>query len=100
MATSPNTALCALDAAGSAIVVKTISDIDSRLNNPAWVKSWVCNEDKNPTWRMSFVGRLSAGEKAAITNAYRDAGWGTVKVSNSEDEGERPGLFGVTLSRD
>ena len=77
-----------------------IERIDRDLNDPVWLKNWICNERHNPTWRFSFSGTFSEADKKIIEGAYHQAGWGTVVVTNSADRGEAPGACGVTLMRD
>ena len=76
-----------------------IKAIDTKLSNPQYVRDWICNEEENPTWRFSFIGSFTEGEKSRIVNAYKRVGWGTVEVMNSEEQGERAGACGVTLKR-
>lgn len=74
-----------------------ISKIDTKLSDSNYVKNWVCNSVNNPTYNFAFLGSFTEQEKKLITDAYISAGWGTVKVINSEENGERSGACGVTL---
>lgn len=76
-----------------------VIEIDKRLQDPQYLKDWVCNKEKNPTYRIPIPGEASYGDKKFIIKAYQDAGWGGVKVINSGENGERPGMVLVIISR-
>lgn len=79
------------------IVDEVIQQIDKKLSNPEWLRNSVRAESYNPTYAFAMTGTLFNAEKAFLTKTYLDAGWGEVAVENSEDNGERGGLFSVTL---
>lgn len=74
-----------------------IADIDRKLSDPNWTSDWVCNKEVNPTYRFAYRGSLTEAEKQELIDAYLAAGWGKVEVRNSEDDGERSGMWGITL---
>ena len=43
-------------------------------------------------------GHLNPYEKNELASRYFDAGWGSIGVMNSDENGERPGLVSVTLT--
>jgi hypothetical protein len=77
-----------------------IAKIDDDLSDRRVVKQNVMYQTSNPTWRFSFDGTLTVGDKQYIIQQYKAAGWGEVEVYNSEENEERGGLCGVRLSRD
>ena len=42
-------------------------------------------------------GTLSEGEKKVIASELEEAEWRVASIRNSEDNGERPGLFSVKI---
>lgn len=78
---------------------RIIAEIDNELSDKRVVQSNVTNSGSNPTWRFSFEGTLTAGDKEYIVQQYKDAGWGEVEAINSEERQERSGMCVVTLSR-
>lgn len=78
---------------------KAVIEIDRRLQDPQYLKDWVCNSEENPTYRIPIAGEASHGDKKYIIKAYLDAGWGSVEVTNSAENGERPGMVLVVISK-
>jgi hypothetical protein len=80
---------------------KAIASIDSRLTNRKWLNDNECRfgvDGRYTGWIFFGQGTLTAGTKAYICNQYSNAGWKHVAVKNSEDDGERPGLWAVELA--
>ena len=46
---------------------------------------------------MVLSGSLNPAEKAEIIKRYESVGWKDVAIKNSEEGGERPGLFRVSF---
>lgn len=85
--------------AQSEFVEQAIEHIDKSLSDPNYVQNMVCNKGQNPTFRFGIPGTATAGDKAKLVRLYREAGWGVVEVQNSEENGERAGMVGVTLKQ-
>lgn len=81
----------------TAVVDECIKKIDALLGNATWCKDWKCGDGSTVNWSIVGPGTLTEGEKRELAARYLDAGWGTVDVRNSEDNGERPGLWAITL---
>jgi hypothetical protein len=75
----------------SDFVNEVFRSIDIRLSDAKWVK------ECGASGIFVFEGSFTDGEKVMIVSEYIKAGWGKVIVSNSEDNGERPGLCSVRL---
>lgn len=83
----------------SPFVKRAFEEIDRRLSDPLYARAMVYNEECNPTYKVAVVGIASNGDKEAIIAAYLKAGWGEVIVTNSSEQGERPGMVGITLKK-
>ncbi len=79
------------------LIERIIEKINSKLSDPQWVKDWRRGGTENPHYRFVESGTASDKDKAELTKMFRESGWGVVEVTNSEDNGERPGLVQVTL---
>lgn len=78
-------------------VDSAIQHIDSKLSDANYVKNMVYNKDVNPTYKFGIPGTATEDDKARIKFLYRSVGWKHVKVQNSAENGERPGMVGVDL---
>jgi hypothetical protein len=76
-----------------------LQDMQEKLTDPAWLRNWRSGPKDNPRFAFTYPGTLTEGDKKEIVDAYLAAGWGSVVCSNSEDNGERPGMCGVTIQR-
>lgn len=79
------------------LVSRIIETINLKLSDPRWVKDWRCGGIENPHYRFVQNGTVNDRDKEELIRLFRNSGWGAVKVSNSEDNGERPGLVQVIL---
>lgn len=79
------------------VVTKARRDIERNLNDAKWVADWRQGTNEDPYWSMAFSGTLTQGEMDQLTSDYSHAGWGFVKITNSEGNGERPGMWGIKL---
>lgn len=82
--------------------IKTVRDIeehiDQKLTDPQWKKDWICGSNSvTPFFRFVLPGHATIGDKKEVTRRYEEKGWVNVKVTNSEDGGERAGLIGITI---
>lgn len=77
-------------------VEAVIEAIDSELRHPRILERGM---GSFPHYYLHLVvpGSLFTKEKKFIEEEYKKSGWFSVKASNSEDNGERPGLIGVLL---
>jgi hypothetical protein len=50
---------------------RIIADIDNELSDARVVRGKVMNSGTNPSWRFSFDGTLTAGDKAYIIGQYK-----------------------------
>lgn len=76
-----------------------IKKIDEQMSDARVVRNNRCGEGDNFSYRFSFEGNATKGDKAYLIEQYRQAGWGYVEVINSEENGERAGMVGVILHR-
>lgn len=73
------------------------ASIDTILRNPTNLRQHQRGHANAPYWQMQHPGSLNAQECEELRQRYLNAGWDDVKVSNSGEDGERPGLIGITL---
>jgi len=76
-----------------------LKDMREKLRDKVWLKRNMRGSSTNPRFDFAFEGTLTEGDKKLITEEYTVAGWGYVNCTNSGEEGERPGICGVTLQR-
>lgn len=81
----------------TSLVDRIIENINHKLSDPRWVKDWRCGGLENPHYRFVQNGTANDRDKEELVRLFRNSGWGAVKVLNSEENGERPGLVEVTL---
>lgn len=74
-----------------------IAEISASLKDPDYVRKWRYGTQSDPYFDFVFQGTATYGDKEAIRNAFLGAGWGTVVVTNSSENNERPGLAGVKI---
>ena len=74
-------------------------EIDSKLNDPNHVRDNRRGPPEDPYWTIVVQGHLNHMEKGVLAGKYTKAGWPHVMVKNSDENGERPGLVGITLHR-
>lgn len=92
MAITRNAVMDMMDSVDLIFTLLNENEID-----PEWVATLDCGEKDNKYFNFSFPGHLSQKTKEKIIQIYMDAGWGKVECTNSEEQGERPGMCGVTL---
>lgn len=97
MAITRNTVMDMMDSVDLIFTLLIEDEIDCKLSSPEWVANWACGEKDNKYFNFSFPGHLSQKTKEKIIQIYMDAGWGKVECTNSEEQGERPGMCRVTL---
>lgn len=73
------------------------AEVTAKLQNPRYRRAMQYGTEDNPYWDVTVCGHLNAAEKTTLTQRWVDAGWHNVSVSNSSDNGERPGLVSVKL---
>ncbi len=73
-------------------------EIDKSLNSHLFLKNERRGPRDNPYWRVTFPSSsLSTEERAELVKRYTNAGWFNVEIYSSEEGGERPGLYSITL---
>jgi hypothetical protein len=78
-------------------VERVFETIDKALRDGEKLRNDRRGSPDNPHWLFVGPGELSNEEKVAVQKAYINAGWSTVRVINSSEQGERSGLWGVWL---
>lgn len=53
--------------------------------------------DTDPQWKITVEGVASKGDKLAIAQALKNAGWERFEQRNSSEDNERPGMYMLTL---
>ncbi len=76
-----------------------LNHMELKLTDIEWVRTHVREEDTNPTFVFTHIGTVSDGDKLEIKRAFIDNGWNHVEVTNSVEDGERPGMIGIEISR-
>lgn len=64
-------------------------EIDAKLRNTVVMPGG--------SFELIIPGSVSPAEKEELTKRYEDAGWEVLRIRNSYENGERPGLFGIEL---
>lgn len=78
---------------------KVLDRIADKLNNPSWVIDMQYGGDKDPHYKVPVEGKVTERDKEIIALTMTDKGWHRVKITNSEEDGERPGMILVTFYR-
>jgi hypothetical protein len=47
------------------------------------------------SFELILPGSLNSAEKTELTKRYEAVGWEVLRIRNSSENGERPGLFGI-----
>jgi hypothetical protein len=92
MAIGPNQS--AINIVRKTVVEEVIRLIDKKLTDSHFLD--IVKQD-NSRFQIIVPGDLNISEKEYVKQQYLDAGWSSVKVLNSSDNNERPGLVAVTL---
>lgn len=71
--------------------------IDGKMGDPQKVGAMRRGVPGRHYWNVVLYGTLTESEKVVLAKRYTDAGWNNVKVSNSSDHGEHPGLWSIEL---
>jgi len=79
------------------VINKVFDTIDAKIKDPTYMQAPLRGPLGVPSWIFVGPGSLTPHEKAYIKVAYLNVGWQEVEVKNSDDNGERPGLWSVTL---
>jgi hypothetical protein len=61
------------------------------------LKSGLLHRNAEDGFDVIVPGHLEQEQKLSLVQRFTKAGWKTVRVMNSADNGERPGLVMVTL---
>lgn len=88
------------DSYTTAVVAEIEQYIDGRMSDARWVHDWRRGPD--PETGLSFWDHiiryeLNSATKNEVIRRYTEAGWKRVKVLNSSENRERPGICCVTL---
>lgn len=75
---------------------KVIKLVDEKLTDQNVISLY---EMDNGAYKIIVPGNLNVSEKEYVKQEYLKAGWSEVAVSNSSDNGERPGLVCVNLKQ-
>lgn len=79
-------------------VNRAVSEIDRRIGDPDWINQWRCGQQDNPYWDIVVKGEAGEADKRELERLYvQGAGWGDIVIITSSENGERPGLTGITL---
>ncbi len=78
-------------------VNQALALIDAKLSDERYMADMMYGRDDNPYWKIILELELTPGEKEAVIKSYVDHGWSKVTTMNSSENGERPGLCGITL---
>jgi hypothetical protein len=73
--------------------------MELKLSDVDWLRNNVRNKSKNPTFIFTHAGDVSEDDKRAIEKLFHENGWEHVEVRNSSENGEAPGMIGVTIAR-
>lgn len=76
---------------------EVLERVSERLTDALWVREWRRGGEENPYWIITVRGEASEGDKREIEHILLSAGWPRVEVLNSGENGERGGLFAVTV---
>jgi len=79
------------------MINKAIVEIDKKMMSPLFIRNCSRGEGESISWGVTGIGSFSDAEKKEIIQQYEAAGWPTVKIINSSENGERGGLWQVTL---
>ena len=71
--------------------------VDKKLSDFDYVQQWRCGLEGHVFYRFAIPGVATEADKEELIRRYKAAGWGEVVCQNSSENGERPGMFGITL---
>ncbi len=72
--------------------------IDGKLSSKRWLNDWRRGTPEEGYWYMIvYPGELNRAEKELLVKKYLEAGYQSVEVKNSSEDGERPGMIGITI---
>lgn len=75
-----------------------LKEITRKLSDPDWVRDWRCGGSEDPFWRIAVPGVASHADMIEIERVLSGSGWHRIVQTNSGDNGERDGMYGVTFS--
>lgn len=71
-----------------------LAEINAKLTDPAYLRGRFSQGKISA--HFTFKGSVSFAEKVELSSAASMSGW-SCEINNSEDKGERPGLWGIRL---
>lgn len=72
-------------------------EIKGYLDDNHWLIEFKRGTEEKPYWRINFPSTIRNGEKKYLIKLFKEAGWPSVIIQNSEEKGEPVGMSSITF---